>query len=57
MQEQFGPKLDLEIHTVNSPAAATYSLKGSTNVFVNEEWVGLDIATDKEKMQEYLSNF
>ena len=56
MQEQFGPKLDLEIHTVNAPAAANYSLKGSTNVFVNEEWVALDIATDKEKMQEYLSN-
>lgn len=55
MQERFGDKLSLEIHTVNSPEAAAYTLKGATNVFVNQEWVALDVATSTEKMEEYLN--
>ncbi|MBU2539372.1 MAG: hypothetical protein KKH22_13135 [Proteobacteria bacterium] len=55
MQERFGDKFSLEIHTIHSPEAAAYTLKGATNVFVNQEWVALDVATSTEKMEEYLS--
>jgi hypothetical protein len=56
MQERFRDQLDLHIHTTDSPEAAAYSLKGSTNMFVNQQWVSLDVATSKEKMMEYLEN-
>jgi hypothetical protein len=55
MQERFKDQLDLHIHTTDSPEAAAYSLKGSTNIFINQQWVPLDIATSKEKMAEYLN--
>ncbi len=55
MQERFRDRLDLKIHTTNSPEAATYPLKGATNVFVNQEWVALDVATSTEKMEDYLN--
>ena len=56
MQERFSNQLDLHILTADSPEAAAYSLKGSTNIFVNQQWVPLDVATSKEKMMEYLEN-
>jgi hypothetical protein len=56
MQERFKDQLDLHIHTTDSPEAAPYSLKGSTNLFVNQEWVPLDMATSKEKMETYLNS-
>lgn len=55
MQERFGEQLLLRTHTVNSPEAAAYTLKGATNVFVNGAWVALDVATDREKMAAYLA--
>jgi len=55
MQERFRGRLDLKIHTVNSPEAAAYPLKGATNVFVRQEWVPLDVATSMERMEEYLN--
>jgi hypothetical protein len=55
MQERFKDQLDLHIHTTDSLEAAPYSLKGSTNLFVNQEWVPLDVATSKEKMETYLN--
>jgi hypothetical protein len=56
MQEIFKDQLDLRMYTTDSPEAAAYSLKGSTNIFVNQQWVPLDVATSKEKMMEYLEN-
>jgi hypothetical protein len=56
MQERFKDQLDLHIHPTDSPEAAAYSLKGSTNIFVNQQWVPVDIATSKEKMADYLDN-
>ena len=56
MQERFKDQLDLQMHTTDSPEAAAYSLRGSTNIFVNQQWVPLDVATSKEKMMEYLEN-
>jgi len=54
MQERFGERLALKIHLASSPEATNYPLKGATNVFVNGEWVALDVATSKEKMTAYL---
>lgn len=56
MQERFKDQLDLHIYTTDSPEATAYSLKGSTNIFINQQWVPLDIATSKEKMADYLNN-
>jgi hypothetical protein len=55
MQERFRGWLDLKIHTVNSPEASAYPLKGATNLFVGQEWVPLDVATSMDKMEEYLN--
>ena len=54
MQERFRERLALKIHLASSPEAASYPLRGATNVFVNGEWVSLDVATSKEKMTAYL---
>lgn len=56
MQERFKDQLDLHIYTTDSPEAMAYSLKGSTNMFINQQWVPIDIATSKEKMADYLEN-
>lgn len=55
MQEQFGDRMVLRTYLASAPEAVAYSLKGSTNVFVNGEWVALDVATDREKMAAYLA--
>lgn len=55
MQERFKEQLDLHVYTTDSPEAAAYALKGSTNIFVNQQWVPLDVATSKEKMEAYLA--
>ena len=56
MQERFKDQLDLHIYTTDSPEATAFSLKGATNIFINQQWVPLDIATSKEKMADYLIN-
>ena len=55
MQEKFKDQLELRIYTSDAKEAAAYPLKGSTNVFVNQAWVGLDVATSMEKMEAYLA--
>ena len=57
MKEKFGERLDLNIHTNVAKEAEHYGLKASTTVFVNHEWAPLDIATSKEKMEEFLWKF
>jgi hypothetical protein len=56
MQERFKEQLDLHVHTTDSAEATAYNLKGSTNIFVNQQWVPLDVATSTEKMAAYLDN-
>lgn len=56
MKEQFGDKLDLEIHLNDSEAAKEYNLRGSTTVLARGDWVPLDIATSKAKMASYLAD-
>ncbi len=55
MQKQFGNSLNVQIHTTDSEAAQGYTFKSSTNVLFDNEWLPLDVATDKDKMQQLLS--
>ena len=56
MKDRFGEQIDLAIHLVDSEEAAKYELKGSTTVFINDEWVPLDVATSADKMADYIEN-
>ena len=57
MKEKFGERLDVKIYTLDSEEAKEYALefKGSTNVLLNKEWVPLNVALDKSKMEDFLS--
>jgi len=55
MKEIFGAKLDVKIFTLDSEEATGYTFKGSTNAFFQKDWVPLDVATDKSKMETFLS--
>ena len=55
MKDLFGDKLDLSIFTTDSPEALKYSFRSSTNVLFEDEQVSLDVALDKEKMKDFLS--
>lgn len=54
MKTNFGDAIDLHIHLIDAPEASNYVLRGATTVFLNDEWVPLDIATSTGRMQEYL---
>jgi len=58
MQAKFGDRLRVRIHTLDSAEAKPYALrlKGSTTVFFNDEWVPLNIAIEKSKMEEFLAS-
>ena len=55
MRKEFGDKLNVQINTTDSEEAKGYTFKSATNVLLSEELVPLDVAMDKEKMQNYLS--
>ena len=54
MKAHFDESIDLAIHLIDSPEAASYVLRGATTVFLNDAWVPLDVATSAGRMQEYL---
>jgi hypothetical protein len=54
MKVKFDDQLDLKILLNESEEALNYSLKGSTSVFVDGEWISMDVATSKENMESYL---
>jgi uncharacterized protein YdaT len=56
MKEKYGDKLDLRIYTTDSKEALPYNFKSSTNVLFEKEYVPVDIATDKGKMDVFLSS-
>ena len=56
MQNKFGDSLNVQIHTIDSEAAKEYTFKSSTNVLFADEWIPLDVATDREKMESFLSD-
>lgn len=57
MKEQFGDRLDVKIYTLDSEEAQPYvhEFKGSTNVLLDNDWVALDTAIEKNKMEDFLS--
>lgn len=57
MKETFGEKLDVRVYTLDSEEARPYAheFRGSTNVRLDSEWVPLDVAIDRQRMEEYLS--
>jgi transglutaminase-like putative cysteine protease len=54
MKEKFGDQLELKVLLNDSEEARSYDLKASTNVYINGEWVPLDVATSRENMKHYL---
>jgi transglutaminase-like putative cysteine protease len=54
MKEKFGDQLELKVLLNDSVEARNYALKGSTNVYINGEWIPLDVATSKKNMKHYL---
>lgn len=56
MQAIFKEKLELHIHKTDSPEAIPYKLRSSTNVFINDELVPLDVATSETEMEKYLTS-
>jgi len=55
MKKKFGEDLDLNIYTNDSKEAGSYDLKASTTVFVDKEWIPLDVVTSNERTEEFLN--
>jgi len=55
MKKKFGEDLDLTIYTNDSKKAGSYDLKASTTVFVDKEWISLDVVTSNERMEGFLN--
>lgn len=56
MKEKYGERLELKIYTTDSKEAEAYHFRSSTNVLFEKELVPLDIATDRDKMDSFLSS-
>jgi len=57
MKEKYGDDVELSIHPTHSEAAKGYNFKKSTNVLVNDELLSYDIALDREKLEQYISEY
>lgn len=55
MRDIFKDKLELHVHRTDSPEALPYNLRSSTNVFINDELVPLDVALDATAMEKYIA--
>ena len=55
MQNIFKDKLELQVHRTDSPEALSYNPRSSTNVFINDELVPLDVAIDAISMEKYIT--
>jgi hypothetical protein len=56
MKDIFKDKIELHIHRADSPEAIPYNLRSSTNVFINDELVPLDVATSEIEMEKYIAS-
>ncbi len=56
MKEKYGDRLDVKIYTTDSIEAMPYQFRSSTNVLLDQEFVPVDIATDKSRMDAFLSS-
>ena len=55
MKKKYGKKLELKIYTTDSEEAKPFDFKSSTNVLFQRQPVPIDIATDSQKMDVFLS--
>ena len=55
MKKKYGEKLELRIYTTDSEEAKPFDFKSSTNVLFQRQPVPIDIATDSQKMDIFLS--
>jgi len=55
MKKKYGDRLKLKIYTTDSKEAESYHFRSSTNVLFEKELVPVDIATDKGRMDAFLS--
>ena len=56
MKRKYGERLELKIYTTDSEEAEPYHFRSSTNVLFEKELVSVDIATDRDKMDAFLSS-
>ncbi|MBV5329519.1 MAG: hypothetical protein JZU65_18150 [Chlorobium sp.] len=49
----FKENLELLIHKADSAEAIPYNLSSSTNVFINDEWVPVEVVTSEIEMEKY----
>jgi hypothetical protein len=55
MKKKYGEKLELKTYLTNSEEGKPYNFKSSTNVLFRKELVPLEVATDSNKMDAFLS--
>ena len=55
MKKKYGERLELQIYTTDSKEAEPYHFRSSTNVLFEKELVPVDIVTDRDKMDAFLS--
>jgi hypothetical protein len=56
MKKKYGDRLELRIYTTDSKEAEPYHFRSSTNVLFEKELVPVHIATDRNKMDAFLSS-
>ena len=56
MKEKYGDRLELKVYATDSREAKPDRFKSSTNVIFKEKMVPIDIATDVNKMDAFLSS-
>ncbi len=55
IKDKFGSNLEIKILTSDSEEAKSYNFRSSTNVLLNDELIPLDIAIDRTKLEQFLS--
>nr|MDA3834337.1 hypothetical protein [Spirochaetales bacterium] len=55
MRLKYKPALDVAIFTTDSEEAEGYTFRSATTVLFNDEVIPIDIATDKTKLETFLS--
>ena len=55
MKKKYGSSLEVKLYTTDSEEAKEYKFKSSTNVLFDRELLPVEIATDRQKMDAFLS--
>jgi hypothetical protein len=55
MKKKYGDKLELKIYLTDSEEAKPYNFKSSTNVLFQKVLLPIEVATDSNKMEVFLS--